>query len=112
MITLRIFHPGRRVWRISRKEDASSLSEKWLSLRRVPPDWNLIFQRTLDLIWLPNVSHSGTINLEGQHGAITWQERKFCTELHVRLEGFSPQKRALVATTLLKAARFNEIEEE
>jgi hypothetical protein len=112
VITLRILHPGRHMWRISRKEDTNSLIEKWLSLRRVSPDWNLIFRRALDLIWLPNVSHSGTIHLEGEHGSITWQERKFCTELRVRIEGFSPQKRALVATTLLKAARFNEIEEE
>jgi hypothetical protein len=112
VITLRIFDPGRHVWRISRKEDTNSLSEKWFSPRRVPPDWNLIFRRALDLIWLPNVSHSGRIDLDGQHGAITWQERKFSTKLDVCIQGFSPQKRALVATTLLKAARFNEIEEE
>jgi hypothetical protein len=112
VITLRIFHPGRHVWRISRKEEANSLSEKWLSLRRVPPDWNLIFRRTLDLIWLANISHSGGIDLAGQHGSITWQERKYSTKLEVCIQGFSPQKRALVAATLLKAARFNEIEEE
>lgn len=112
MITLRIFHPGRHVWRVSRKQDANSFNENWLSLRRVPPDWNLIFRRALDLIWLANVSGPGRIDLDGQHGSITWQERKFCTKLNVRIEGFSPQKRALVATTLLKAARFNEIEEE
>jgi hypothetical protein len=112
VISLRIFHPGRHVWRISQKEDTNSLIEKWLSLRRVPHEWNLIFRRALDLIWLPNVSHPGRIDLEGQHGSITWQERKFTTTLEIHIEGFSPQKRALVATTLLKAARFYETEEE
>jgi hypothetical protein len=112
VITLRIFHPGRHVWRISRKEDMNSLQEKWFSLRRGPPDWNLIFRRTLDLIWLANISHPGRIDLDGQHGWITWKERKFSTRLDVCIQGFSPRKRALVATTLLKAARFNDIEEE
>jgi hypothetical protein len=111
VITLRIFHPGRHVWRTSRNEDADSLTEKWLALRRVAPDWNLIFRQALDLIWLPSVSYPGRIDFESQHGSITWQERRFSTRLNVCIQGFSFQKRALVATTLLKAARFNEIEE-
>jgi hypothetical protein len=111
VISLRIFHPGRYVWRTFRKEDTNVLTERWLSLRRVPHDWNFIFRRALDLIWLPNLSHPGRIELAGQHGTITWQERRFTTKLEVCIEGFSAPKRALVATTLLKAARFYEIEE-
>lgn len=80
-------------------------------LRSVPPDWKLIFRPTLDLIWLPNESRPGLIELAGQHGSITWQERSITTKIVVRIEGFSGKKRDLITTTLWKAARFNEIQE-
>jgi hypothetical protein len=111
VISLRIFHPGRHVWRVRQVTEDTVLNETWLSLRQAPPDWNLIFRRALDLIWLPNASHPGRVELEDQHGSITWQERRFTTKIHVRIQGFSSPKRALVAATLLKAARFYEVEE-
>ena len=80
-------------------------------LRSVPPDWKLIFCPALDLIWLPNESHPGQIELAGQHGSITWKERHITTKIVIRIEGFSTQKRRLISTTLWKAARFNQIQE-
>ena len=111
MITLRIWHPGRLVFRIRRQEGGNALDETWIVLRWSPPDWKLIFCPTLDLIWLPNESRSSQIGLAGQHGSITWQERTITTKITLRIEGFSSQKRALIATTLWKAARFNEVQE-
>ena len=110
MITLRIWHPGRLVFRVH-EENSDVLNETWIVLRRAPPDWKLIFCPTLDLIWLPNESRSGQIELAGQHGSITWQEQTFTTKIVLRMEGFSSQKRALIATTLWKAARFNQVQE-
>jgi hypothetical protein len=111
VITLRIWQPRRLVFRIRRQEGGNALGETWIVLRRAPPDWKLIFCPTLDLIWLPNESRSGQIELAGQLGWITWQERTITTRIVLRIEGFSSQKRALIATTLWKAARFNEIQE-
>jgi hypothetical protein len=110
VITLRIWQPGRLVFRVHQLK-SNALDETWIVLRRAPPDWKLIFCPTLDLIWLPNESRSGQVELAGQHGSITWQERTITTKIVVRIEGFSSQKRALIATTLWKAARFHEVQE-
>ena len=106
-----MLHPGRHVFRIRQTRTSTALHEIWIVLRLVPPDWKLIFRPQLDLIWLPNKSHSGQIELTDQHGFITWEERTIKTRIVVRIEGFSAQKRLLITTTLWKAARFNEIQE-
>jgi hypothetical protein len=111
MIRLRVFHPGRHVWRLLRKRGRNTLEETWISLRRVPPDWERILSSTLDLIWLPNTRQPGHIKLSDQHGFIKWRESWRTTKIVVRLENFSVQKESLVAAALLKAARFHLLEE-
>ena len=111
MIRLRFLHPGRHVWRVSRRRD-DALEESWISFRRVPPNWKRIFTSTLDLIWLPNTPQPGRIQLSDEHGWITWNESRWVTRITIRLQGFSAPKQSLVATTLLKAARFHLLEEE
>jgi hypothetical protein len=88
------------------------VEERWVSFRRVTPNWEKIFSSTLDLIWLPNTPHPGRIQLSDERGFITWHEGRWVTTIIVRLEGFSVAKQSLVATTLLKAARFHLLEEE
>ena len=110
MIRLRVLHPGRHVWRLWKLRD-SVLEETWISLRRAPPNWEKIFTSTLDLIWLPNTAHSGRIQLSDQHGSIIWHEARRVTMITVRIEGFSIPKETLIATALLKAARFHLLEE-
>src|SRR5215831_9472202 len=58
MIRLRLFHPGRRVYRLSRRGD-DVLEERWVAFRRVPPHWEKIFSSTLDLIWLSHTHQPG-----------------------------------------------------
>lgn len=111
MIRLRFLHPGRHVWRLWRRRD-DAVEETWISLRRVPPNWERIFSSTLDLIWLPNTPQVGHIQLSDQHGCITWHESGRVTRITVRLEGFSAAKQSLIAAALLKAARFHLLEEE
>jgi len=110
MIRLRLFHPGRHVWRVSRQSD-DALVEKWVALRHVPPQWEKIFSSTLDLIWLSHTVHPGRIQLNDQRGFITWLELRWVTRITIRLQGFSAAKQSLVATTLLKAARFHLLED-
>ena len=111
MIQLRIWLPGRHVWRVGRRKQANAWEETWISWRRHPPDWKRIFTSTLDLIWLPNDPQAEQIVLNGQHGCITWREHRFTTRITVRVEGFSARKQALIAATLWKAARFQQVEE-
>ena len=111
MIRLRFFHPGRRVWRVSRRSD-HALEERWVALRRVPPRWEKIFSSTLDLIWLSHTVQPGHIQLDDERGFITWNEHRWVTRITIRLQRFSAAKQSLVATTLLKAARFHLLEEE
>jgi hypothetical protein len=111
MIRLRFLHPGRHVWRLWRRRN-NPVEEMWLSLRRIPPNWEKIFGSTLDLIWLPNTPQPGHIRLSDDHGFITWHESCCVTRVTVRLEGFSVAKQSLVAAALLKAARFHLLEEE
>jgi hypothetical protein len=87
------------------------LEERWVALRRVPPQWEKIFSSTLDLIWLSHTVQPGHIYLNDQYGFITWLERRWVTRITIRLQGFSAAKQSLVATTLLKAARFHLLEE-
>jgi hypothetical protein len=111
MIRLRFLHPGRYVWRVSRRRD-DAVEESWVSFRRVPPHWENIFSSTLDLIWLANTPQPGRIQLSDERGFITWHESRWVTRITLRLKGFSAAKQSLVATTLLKAARFHLLEEE
>jgi|SRR5450432_2062701 hypothetical protein len=111
MIRLRIFHPGRRVWRLGRRYESESLMETWISLRLNPPDWEKIFSSTLDLIWLPNTPQAGRIQLSDQHGFIAWHEGRWLTKIGIRIQGFSAPKKSLIATALLKAARFYRLED-
>ncbi len=111
MIRLRIFHPGRHVWRVRKKHDGETLVETWISFRLHPPSWERIFSSTLDLIWLPNTLQPGRIQLRDEHGLIAWHESRWMTKISIRIEGFSAPKKSLIATALLKAARFYLLEE-
>ena len=111
MIRLRIFHPGRRVWRLRKRYRGEILMESWISFRLRPPDWEKIFSSTLDLIWLPNTPQPARIQLRDQHGFIAWHESRWITKISIRIEGFSAPKKSLIATALLKAARFYLLEE-
>lgn len=111
MIRLRLLHPGRHVWRLWRRHD-DGVEERWVSVRRTPPHWEKIFGSTLDLIWLPNTRQPGSIQLSDERGFIIWHESRWLTRITIRLQGFSARKQSLVATTLLKAARFHLLEEE
>jgi hypothetical protein len=111
MIRLRVFHPGRHIWRLWSRQSGNALEETWISFRRAPPDWEKILGSTLDLIWLPNVRRPGHIQLSDQHGLITWNESRRVTKIVVRVEGFSVRKESLIAAALLKAARFHLLEE-
>jgi hypothetical protein len=88
------------------------VEERWVSFGRVPRNWEKIFSSTLDLIWLPNTPYLGRVQLRDERGFITWRESRWVTMIMVRLQGFSVAKQSLVATTLLKAARFHLLEEE
>jgi len=111
MIRLRIFHPGRHVWRVRKQYDGESLVETWISFRLHPPSWEKIFSSTLDLIWLANTPQPARIRLSDQHGLIDWHESWWTTRISIRIEGFSAAKKLLIAATLLKAARFYLLEE-
>jgi hypothetical protein len=111
MIRLRIFHPGRRVWKVWSKHSGDALDETWISPQCVPSDWQKILGSALDLIWLENTCQPGQIRLNHQHGFIQWHEGRRMTKINVRLENFSPRKRSLIAAALLKAARFHLLEE-
>jgi hypothetical protein len=112
VIRLRLFHPGRYVWRLRRTHSGESLEETWISLRKNPPNWERLFSSALDLVWLPVTRKTDRLLLDGQHGFINWREGRWLTRIWVRIEGFSAAKRILISATLLKAARFWFSEEE
>jgi hypothetical protein len=111
MIRLRIFHPGRHVWRLWKWHDGESLMETWISPGFASPSWEKIFSSTLNLIWLANTPQPERILLGDQHGFIAWHQGWWLTKISVRIEGFSAPKKSLIATALLKAARFYRLEE-
>jgi hypothetical protein len=106
MITLRVFHPGRPVVRLSHG-GAEGREERWLVFHHRPVNWNAVIGGCLDLMWLSAQPAANGLRLSGDAGTIFWQDRVGCSVLQVQIRAFSPQKRQLILAALRKAARFH-----
>lgn len=95
-MSIRLYHRGARfVLPLARRDDDVS-ERRWLALHLRRHDWAAIFAvalRTLDLAGAPGVE-------------LEWTAHRCWTTIRLRLSEGSLRKRQLIASALLKAARY------
>ena len=77
-----------------------------LAVHRREHDWGVVFCNALRLMMeTPDLRQGLMLFAEGG-GQLTWRRTAFWTIIRVELNAFSKNKRALIAASLLKAARY------
>jgi len=102
-VSVRLFHKGARLVLVVRR--AGPGDERWWALCRAQHDWRRILLDPLTLVGLdPRID--GPRALVCRIGRVEWTEARRWATIDLRLDGGSVTKRRLVATALLKAARY------
>jgi hypothetical protein len=83
------------------------LRRMWAAVHAAPPDWGTLFQRALDLMLVEASAEHDGLRIEVDAGRVAWRSRARLTLVTLELSGFSPRKRALIAATIVKAARYS-----
>ena len=102
-MSVRLFHKGARFVLVIRR--AAPGCERWWALCLTRHDWRDILLAPLVLIGL-NPRPDGPSSLVCRIGRVEWTEARRWATIDLRLDGGSVMKRQLVATALLKAARY------
>jgi hypothetical protein len=100
---VRLFHKGARLVFVVRR--AAPGHERWWSPCWSPHDWRTILHGPLALVGL-DPRPDGSSSLICRIGRVEWTHARRWARIDLRLEGGSVTKRQLVATALLKAARY------
>ena len=102
-MSVRLFHKGARLVLVVRRDAPGN--ERWWAICRPRHDWLTILSGPLALVGLePRVA--GPSSLLCRIGRVEWTETRRWATIDLHLNGGSATKRQLVATALLKAARY------
>jgi hypothetical protein len=92
---------------------------RWLALHRRPVPWDALFTPVLGLLGVRSCFLHGCLlfstqpckkqDLTPEEGRISWTRGPFWTTIRVQLPPCSAKKAALIASALLKAARYAEV---
>jgi hypothetical protein len=102
-MSIRLFHRGARLVLVFRRRSAGD--ETWWSPHFTLPRWAEILGRQLELLGLPPAADASG-RLMTRLGEISWIAASHWSIITLRLHAGSDVKRRLVATALLKAARY------
>jgi hypothetical protein len=102
-MSIRLFHRGARLVIPLSSSDASCV---WWALHFRPVEWARIFRPSLDLLGLTGEDTAGALRFSG--GGLDWTSGAFWTTIRLQLPPCSPKKAALLASGLLKAARYSQ----
>ncbi len=101
-MSVRLFHRGARLVFVVRHTSAGR--ERWWSPGRHSHNWGMILREPLALVGLgPDLDNR---SITCRIGRVTWTQSRHWATIDVELHGGSVTKRTLVATALLKAARY------
>jgi hypothetical protein len=95
-MSVRLFHRGSRVVLVVRRDETDISQHRWLAVHFSTHPWDRIFAKALhilDLTAAPGVE-------------LHWTVQRYSTRIDLRLTQGSLRKRQLIATALLKAARY------
>lgn len=102
-MSIRLFHKNARfVLRVSEQNGC----QLWLALHTQRVPWADIFSPALALVGFPSTYTDEALRFG--EGRLDWTRGAFWTTIRLRLPPCSPKKAALLATGLLKAARYAE----
>lgn len=105
-VRFRPYDPNRRfVWPIGGRRRLGR--RRWLALHSRTPDWRALFERALALMLLEATGRAWEIELSAGAGRLRWRGGSRWSIIDVDLTGMREAKRAVVATALLKAARYS-----
>jgi hypothetical protein len=102
-MSVRLFHRGARFVFVVRRRAAGC--ERWWSPCREPHDWGTILQGPLALVGL-SPQLDGPFSITCRIGRVAWTQSRHWATIDVEFDRGSVTKRRLVATALLKAARY------
>ena len=104
---IRLWHAGSRlIIMTGRTRGESADREHWLSVHLAAPPWDEIFRRGFDQLDLDAVADRGVRRTPDGSIAVRWTAARYWTRIDLRFERGSPRKRELMATALLKTARY------
>jgi hypothetical protein len=95
-MSVRLFHRGSRVVLVLGRDESDISQHRWLAVHYSTHPWDQIFAKAiaiLDLTAAPGLD-------------LHWTVQRYWTKIDVRLTQGSLRKRQLIATALLKAARY------
>jgi len=95
-MSVRLFHRGSRCVLVLRRVEEDMREHRWLAVHVKPHPWDHIFATALQSLDLP-----GAAGVE-----LHWTGRSYSTTIDLRLTQGSLRKRQLIASALLKAARY------
>ena len=95
-MSIRLYHRGSRFVLVLRRQEGTVSEHRWLALHFSTHRWAHIFDTARKILDLPDAP--GT--------ELHWTSDRYWTTIDLRLTQGSLRKRQLIATTLLKAARY------
>jgi hypothetical protein len=101
-MSVRLFHRGARLVAHARTDDAERV---WIAFHRAPLVWADLFAPALLLVGF-SCERDGEGVRFGEGGSIHWTRGAMWTTIRLRLPRCSEKKAALLASGLLKVARY------
>ena len=107
-MSVRLFHKNARIVLVRSK--TGSAEQIWWSPHLAPRDWATVLHPALDLLVLaPEEREESTLRF--RLGSMHWTNARYWSTITLRFDAGSDRKRELVATALLKAARYRQQQE-
>jgi hypothetical protein len=100
-MSVRLFHTHTRIVLRNRTTGRAFV---WYALHRRPVAWSAIFGPALLLVGFRHELEADGLSFGG--GSLRWTTRRFGTAIRLQLPPCSERKAALLASGLLKAARY------
>jgi hypothetical protein len=104
-MSVRLFHKNARLVLVRRRQEAETTSHRWVSLHWFPHPWGRIFTTALGHLDLAPVEPAPG-HLRFALGELRWTGVRCWTTINLTLAHGSRKKRELVASALLRAARY------
>lgn len=108
---IRLFHRGARLVVVIRRDETETTRERWLCLHWSAHPWARILGTALRRLDLPPIetdSGSAPERLAFALGELGWTGGRYWTTINLTLASAPLRKRQLIASALVRAARYQE----
>jgi hypothetical protein len=106
-MSVRLFHKNARLVVVVRREQTETTRERWLSVHLTSHPWRRILETALGRLDLPaSGSEPAPDTLAFALGELRWTGGRYWTTISLALNRAPLRKRQLIASALLRAARY------